>query len=850
MKKPPSLSTGKNTTSIGRVGRSTRAAATTNSRASLSPSSNSSSRAGASRPDSPVSLRIATSHTNDGNDDEPWMETATPGKFDVFQPKIFPILDSLTAKPEYATHAFTKRWMALKRIPNNPMSATIKWRNIKVLLGINTMHQYRDFIAQCPGIATAVVMRSSSTTKSGFDYGILAPYQINDDSPPVFPAPGIDDESYVFDSRSLVSDSTTITQEIQDSTLNTDPSTPKQTNVCPTRVSFGHTDDYDSSITTGGTLEVKENIQDSAGDITEENTIQHKELASPATADVLADINKLNDLHRQMQQLAFKFESCMKDYNQRLDVSDARITKYELNLAEQLNRATVRFESSATRHYDSLTEFASTTLRTFQGDITDLTEKHLTTQREKLIDTIQVNFSKAQQQLSSRLNDAIANAVASTIRTAEEQFKSRLDQAIETAIQELLSTADDATDHMNQQADYLLREMVLPSLSAGDESWKTAPPKPSKLFPNVDVSKIGPTQAVHSNEQLDTKNSDPIDADIEWGKDGPVTTSISDAVPIPHQVQFHSLPPVCHTDMLKRVHLPYPGRDQSYLWYLQLKSNGNQYGIYLISTESFKKDKSLCPTEIYGIKIDATRYNEMKCTLYHFLAQRSIITMEYTDLRNIINRNAMTTDGYRVLYDIMARIHPALNTDNTFTAPRVGDYSNIHEYYTYFDSYLLHEQYSGRKYTPREQLNRFLCGLDASYAPAITRIRHQLDNWNAKDNSVPENLQLANLPVVVEQYMEDQGDDAGAIIRRISKGSTRSKPDRNNNDDKNPTGDATVRPYVDVKCPLCQSFGHHKYNCDRMALWLHLKEGSKLVDDKLRVKLHTNYADMDAKRRT
>ena len=814
MKKPPSLLTGKNTTSIGRVGRSTRAAATTNSRASLSPSSNSSSRAGAPRPDSPVSLRIATLHTNDGNDDEPWMETATPGKFDNFQPKIFPILDSLTAKPEYANHAFTKRWMALKRIPNNPMSATITWRNIKVLLGINTMHQYRDFIAQCPGIATAVVMRSSSTTKSGFDYGILAPYQSHDESPPTLPTPGIDDESYVFDvmlsSFDQVSsthdttdrdrkdsDSTTITQEIQDSNLDTEnPSTPKQTNVCPTRVSFGHTDDYDSSTTTGGTLEVKENIQDSAGEITEDssgfsavhyrlfdvvtgwmqledakkhpfhlkwqkatfagltaltkwdrvaaifrlsglrdyvylmnecpiinesieltwdffaNTIRYKELALPATADVLADINKLNDLHRQMQQLAFKFESCMKDYNHRLDVSDARITKYEFNLAEQLNRATARFASSATRHYDSLTEFASTTLRTFQGDITDLTEKHLTIQREKLIDmhranrdTIQVNFSKAQQQLSSRLNDVIANAVASAVRTAEEQFKSRLDQAIETAIQELLSTADDATDHMNQQADYLLREMVLPSLSAGAESWKTAPPKPSKLFPNVDVTKIGPPQAAHSNEQFDLQNSDLIDAEIEWGKDGPVTTCISDAVPIPHQVQFHSLPPVCHTDMLKRVHLPYPGRDQSYLWYLQLKSNGNQYGIYLISTESFKKDKSLCPTEIYGIKIDATRYNEMKCTLYHFLAQRSIITMEYTDLRNIINRNAMTTDGYRVLYDIMARIHPALNTDNTFTAPRVGDYSNIHEYYTYFDSYLLHEQYSGRKYTPREQLS-------------------------------------------------------------------------------------------------------------------------------------------------
>jgi hypothetical protein len=680
------------------------------------------------------------------------------------------------------------------------------------------------------------------------------------------------------------------------------PGTPKQTNVCQARVSVGHTDDHDGSITTGGTLEVNDTIQESARDTTEDvsgfrlvhyrlfnvvtswmqqenakkypfylkwqkatfagltaltkwervaeifklsglhdyvslmnecpkihesieltwdfftNTIRHKELALPATSDIITDINKLNDLQRQMQQLAFKFDSCMKDYNHRLDVSDTRITKYEYNLAEQLNRATARFASSATRHYNSLTEFASTTLRTFQGDITDFTEKHLTIQRGKIIDmhranqdTIQVKFTEAQQELSSRLNAVIANAVESTIRTAEQEFKSRLDQAIETAIQELLSTADDATDHMNQQAEYLLREMV-PSLSEGAKSWKTAQPKPSKLFPQVDVSQICPPKAAHSAENFDIKNSDPIDVAIEWGKDGPVTGNLSEAVPIPTQVQFRSLPPVCHTDMLKRVHLPYPGRDQSYLWYLQLKSNGTQYGIYLINTESFKKDKSLCPTEVYGIKIDATHYNDMKCTLYHFLAQRSIITMEYTDLRNIINRNAMTTDGYRVLYDIMARIHPALNTDNTFTAPRVGDYSNIHEYYTYFDSYLLHEQYSGRKYTPREQLNRFLCGLDASYAPAITRIRHQLDNWNAKDNSVPENLQLTNLPVLVDQYMDDQGDDAGAIIRRLSKGSHRNKPDRNNNDDKNHTADATARPYVDVKCPLCQSFGHHKYN--------------------------------------
>ena len=54
--------------------------------------------------------------------------------------------------------------------------------------------------------------------------------------------------------------------------------------------------------------------------------------------------------------------------------------------------------------------------------------------------------------------------------------------------------------------------------------------------------------------------------------------------------------------------------------------------------------------------------------------------------------------------------------------------------------------------------------------PAIAHIRNQLDNWNGSDNSVPENLQLANLPVLADQYMEDQDDGAGAIVQYVSKG--------------------------------------------------------------------------------
>jgi hypothetical protein len=94
--------------------------------------------------------------------------------------------------------------------------------------------------------------------------------------------------------------------------------------------------------------------------------------------------------------------------------------------------------------------------------------------------------------------------------------------------------------------------------------------------------------------------------------------------------------------------------------------------------------------------------------------------------------------------------------------------------------------------------------------------------------------------------MDEQGD--GAVVRRMAtKGSQHHK---NASNDAGGPADTNARPSVDNKCPLCQTYGHHKYNCNQMALWLHLKEGSKLVDDKLRLKIHANYADIDAKRRS
>jgi hypothetical protein len=166
------------------------------------------------------------------------METATPGKFPQFHKKIYPIVEYLTSKPEYANHVFTKKWTALKRTPNTPMTANISWRNIKILLGIKEMSHYRDFLVQCPEFTSFVKIQNSKSTRSGFDYGIIHDItNMNSDSTP-FSRPSTssmntDGESYVLsmDLPPEFDGQTTETQTKDDPIPNDITTTPWQTNV-------------------------------------------------------------------------------------------------------------------------------------------------------------------------------------------------------------------------------------------------------------------------------------------------------------------------------------------------------------------------------------------------------------------------------------------------------------------------------------------------------------------------------------------------------------------------------------------------------------------------------------------
>jgi hypothetical protein len=225
----------------------------------------SSQSAGTARVRSPITLRSSSSNTNDGDPQEPWMETATPGKFPEFQKKIFPVVEYLTSKREYAKHTFTKQWTALKRIPNNPMTADITWRNLKILLDIKDMSQYRDFLVQYPDFTKAVQLRNSKTTRSGFDFGIVPNPHLPTFTPLSLPnAKDEEETSYVFDvdiSREDVEakppavtntvTSPTTDQAKHGTDIPIDITTPKKTNVTAIQ-DTNPADDTDGSLTSDG----------------------------------------------------------------------------------------------------------------------------------------------------------------------------------------------------------------------------------------------------------------------------------------------------------------------------------------------------------------------------------------------------------------------------------------------------------------------------------------------------------------------------------------------------------------------------------------------------------------------
>lgn len=222
----------------------------------------------------------------------------------------------------------------------------------------------------------------------------------------------------------------------------------------------------------------------------------------------------------------------------------------------------------------------------------------------------------------------------------------------------------------------------------------------------------------------------------------------------PDQTHPLPLPQLNPYKLVTNVRVPYSGKDASYTWYCTFRSAVQQYGILLIPIEQFKKNKSLCLKTYYGTKVDPLRYKDMADAFYQLLQLPETIPSEHTEVRNILNRHASTTDGYSALYEIMERIHRHLNPDAKLSPPLSVNCLDIHKYYNQLDTYFLHNSFENVVYHPCQQVNIFLEGLDKTYALAILQIKQLLRAWR-EDDPPPDDLQFQSLPRRVEWIMQE-----------------------------------------------------------------------------------------------
>jgi len=108
---------------------------------------------------------------------EPWLTQYTAWTFNDLHAQVFRIIDYITQQSIYRDHPFTAKWRTLKDNVKNkyPMTATTSWRNIKLLLQIEELSEYREFIIQCPVLETYVHMKAKG--KSTIEFGIIRPLE-------------------------------------------------------------------------------------------------------------------------------------------------------------------------------------------------------------------------------------------------------------------------------------------------------------------------------------------------------------------------------------------------------------------------------------------------------------------------------------------------------------------------------------------------------------------------------------------------------------------------------------------------------------------------------------------------
>jgi len=224
--------------------------------------------------------------------------------------------------------------------------------------------------------------------------------------------------------------------------------------------------------------------------------------------------------------------------------------------------------------------------------------------------------------------------------------------------------------------------------------------------------------------------------------------------------------PLNHTHFINRAQFQFTGR--VFTFYTQIYNSGPQYGVYLVPLDDVSNDQSLCPYSINGHIFTDQEYRAMAATLYEKLARTDVISMSYTDLRNIIDRYADLNDGYLILREMLEDNHPGMKQDPIYRAPNSAECDgNLQEYTTRFINWLTAERLNDRYFSEKEQVLHYLAGLDDEFDPAVQYVNTLLDTWS--HTGINPKCAIRSLPKTIQGYLDKQHGNA---VIRTAKGST------------------------------------------------------------------------------
>ena len=185
-------------------------------------------------------------------------------------------------------------------------------------------------------------------------------------------------------------------------------------------------------------------------------------------------------------------------------------------------------------------------------------------------------------------------------------------------------------------------------------------------------------------------------------------------------------------------------------FYQQLFTQGQLYGIYCVALTDINPYVDLCPKHF-----NPPERSRMATTIYQKLQNPDCVTKTFQAAQNILTTYASSSDGYKVLKQLLRFVHPRLNSQDVLREqPKLSKFSDIFSYADAMRNFVLVEHIQGRNYNDKEQSLMFCQYIDidtyfSDKQRCIDEIIYQTHGDRPIQNA---DLLMDALPITVAKY--------------------------------------------------------------------------------------------------